>query len=127
MVPSGKQNNTIYLQLMFLVLSILKIHLHIYVLYKNTLQLYFWYIILAGMGRFPVSTSSDMPLSFMWAVAVWLSPELGKQVFKISEVCLQACRIQVLLERTGIMEDAMFPGKILLKPKLLKFKVFYFE
>ncbi len=58
----------------------------------------------------------------MWAAAVWLHLELGKQVFRISEVWLQACHIQVLLERKRIMEDARFPGKILLKPKLYIFK-----
>ncbi len=68
-----------------------------------------------------------MSLSFMWAAAVWLHLELGKQVFRISEVWLQAYHIQVLLERKGIMEDAMFPGKILLKPTFLIFKVFNFE
>ncbi len=32
-----------YLKYFYFVLSILEIHLHIYVLNKNTLQLYFWY------------------------------------------------------------------------------------
>ncbi len=33
-----------YLKSIHFMLSILKIHLHMYVLNKNTLQLYFWYI-----------------------------------------------------------------------------------
>ncbi len=68
-----------------------------------------------------------MPLSFLLAAAVWLHLELGKHVSRISEVWLQAFGIQVLLERTGVMEDARFPGKILLKSKLCIFKVFDFE
>ncbi len=32
-----------YLKYIYFMLSILRTHLHIYVLNKNTLQLYFWY------------------------------------------------------------------------------------
>ncbi len=33
-----------FLKCIYLMISILQIHFHIYVLNKNTMQLYFWYI-----------------------------------------------------------------------------------
>ncbi len=39
-----KTNTKIYLKYIYFALSILQIHVHIYVLNKNTLQLYLWYL-----------------------------------------------------------------------------------
>ncbi len=41
-----EKNMKMYLKYIYFVLSILQIHLHIYMLNKNALQLYFWYTIL---------------------------------------------------------------------------------
>ncbi len=38
-----RKNTKVYLKYIYFVPSILQIHLNIYVLNKNTLQLYFWY------------------------------------------------------------------------------------
>ncbi len=43
--------------------------------------------------------------------------DMGKQVFR-SLITILSHSSALLLERTGIMEDARFNGKILLKPKL---------
>ncbi len=48
---SEKKYTIMYLKYIYFVLSMLQIHLHIYVCNKNTLQLYFWYTKLQNLKK----------------------------------------------------------------------------